>query len=365
MKIGRNDPCPCGSGRKYKKCCEPRLKTRPLAAEHDSGGQLIGRPFIETEFQGQRMRAVGSELHRRPLEETDQEFYVYLLVQSLGVEWVKPQLARPASDRHVLGDWLGNWQAARRQASEAQPGQRLYDTAATGTLTALLCIAFDVYSVRHAMKMPESLLKRLRNPDQFQGARYELAIAAVFARAGYELEWLSDSDRKLPEFIAHHSESKIEIAVEAKSRHRPGVLGRAGPRPPAEELEPDVARLMRDALKKETGARPFVVCLDLNLPTQDASTFEQRGTELHERVLQPFWGNDETSSAPFSAAFLTNYSWHWDGEDPAGDPMSFVAVPGKPHIWLPENERELLSTALFQYGSIPESAPFRESPSRV
>jgi Predicted metal-binding protein related to the C-terminal domain of SecA len=22
VKIGRNDPCPCGSGKKYKKCCE-------------------------------------------------------------------------------------------------------------------------------------------------------------------------------------------------------------------------------------------------------------------------------------------------------------------------------------------------------
>ncbi len=22
-KVGRNDPCPCGSGRKYKKCCLP------------------------------------------------------------------------------------------------------------------------------------------------------------------------------------------------------------------------------------------------------------------------------------------------------------------------------------------------------
>jgi len=22
-KVGRNDPCPCGSGRKYKKCCAP------------------------------------------------------------------------------------------------------------------------------------------------------------------------------------------------------------------------------------------------------------------------------------------------------------------------------------------------------
>lgn len=21
VKVGRNDPCPCGSGRKYKKCC--------------------------------------------------------------------------------------------------------------------------------------------------------------------------------------------------------------------------------------------------------------------------------------------------------------------------------------------------------
>jgi uncharacterized protein YecA (UPF0149 family) len=21
VKIGRNEPCPCGSGRKYKKCC--------------------------------------------------------------------------------------------------------------------------------------------------------------------------------------------------------------------------------------------------------------------------------------------------------------------------------------------------------
>jgi len=22
-KIGRNDPCPCGSGKKYKRCCSP------------------------------------------------------------------------------------------------------------------------------------------------------------------------------------------------------------------------------------------------------------------------------------------------------------------------------------------------------
>ncbi len=26
-KIGRNDPCPCGSGRKFKKCCVFKVRT--------------------------------------------------------------------------------------------------------------------------------------------------------------------------------------------------------------------------------------------------------------------------------------------------------------------------------------------------
>ena len=31
-KIGRNDPCPCGSGKKYKKCCLPKEQQRSVAA---------------------------------------------------------------------------------------------------------------------------------------------------------------------------------------------------------------------------------------------------------------------------------------------------------------------------------------------
>ena len=27
-KIGRNEPCPCGSGKKYKKCCLNKLETK-------------------------------------------------------------------------------------------------------------------------------------------------------------------------------------------------------------------------------------------------------------------------------------------------------------------------------------------------
>ncbi len=28
MKVGRNDPCPCGSGRKYKNCCEGKATAK-------------------------------------------------------------------------------------------------------------------------------------------------------------------------------------------------------------------------------------------------------------------------------------------------------------------------------------------------
>lgn len=31
MKTGRNDPCPCGSGRKYKHCCMRAKVATPLS----------------------------------------------------------------------------------------------------------------------------------------------------------------------------------------------------------------------------------------------------------------------------------------------------------------------------------------------
>jgi hypothetical protein len=37
-KIGRNDPCPCGSGRKYKRCCEPATHFAMTAWEPSDDG---------------------------------------------------------------------------------------------------------------------------------------------------------------------------------------------------------------------------------------------------------------------------------------------------------------------------------------
>ncbi|NGX37909.1 MAG: hypothetical protein K1000chlam2_01077 [Chlamydiae bacterium] len=43
-KVSRNDPCPCGSGKKYKKCCENRLgPKRKFQASVLSGGMSEGK----------------------------------------------------------------------------------------------------------------------------------------------------------------------------------------------------------------------------------------------------------------------------------------------------------------------------------
>lgn len=31
-KVGRNDPCPCGSGKKFKKCCEEKIRHKKFDA---------------------------------------------------------------------------------------------------------------------------------------------------------------------------------------------------------------------------------------------------------------------------------------------------------------------------------------------
>jgi len=51
-KIGRNDPCPCGSGKKYKKCClttdiEQSAQNSPAAEVN----QTIAKAFAGQQFE--------------------------------------------------------------------------------------------------------------------------------------------------------------------------------------------------------------------------------------------------------------------------------------------------------------------------
>ena len=64
-KVGRNDPCPCGSGKKYKKCCEERLgPKRKFQASVLSSGMSAGQGLkgkatkISTNFFSRPQQAI-------------------------------------------------------------------------------------------------------------------------------------------------------------------------------------------------------------------------------------------------------------------------------------------------------------------
>jgi len=71
MKIGRNDPCPCGSGKKYKKCCllteHPKPVSEPIDEFFADTHTEIRELFQDREFSSleEANEVLGAHFHRK------------------------------------------------------------------------------------------------------------------------------------------------------------------------------------------------------------------------------------------------------------------------------------------------------------
>jgi len=77
-KIGRNDPCPCGSGKKYKKCCMRKDAEDAAAANtsHEPQNEHIGRrypPARAAEIENAFKRAI-NHLDRNDFDQAARAF---------------------------------------------------------------------------------------------------------------------------------------------------------------------------------------------------------------------------------------------------------------------------------------------------
>lgn len=124
MKIGRNEPCPCGSGKKFKKCCgRPPMTAasqlspdfvqrmelelaRTEAREHVRRRQQgLGRPIVSFEANGHRFVAVGKELRWNKNWRTFTDFLFDYIKILLTPEWGNAELKKSDSERHPLISW--------------------------------------------------------------------------------------------------------------------------------------------------------------------------------------------------------------------------------------------------------------------
>ena len=76
-KVGRNDPCPCGSGKKYKKCCMMKDLAREADISSKSSGNVssdLSTESTETFVPTARAAEVNNAFHRASNYLEKQEF---------------------------------------------------------------------------------------------------------------------------------------------------------------------------------------------------------------------------------------------------------------------------------------------------
>jgi hypothetical protein len=188
-----------------------------------------------------------------------------------------------------------------------------------------------------------------------------LFATATCVRGGFSIEFEDETDatRKHPEFVATHEATGQKIAVEAKSRHRAGVLDYVGGDDRDTSTRLDVARLVNEAIKKND-QHPLVVFVDVNLrPTAAKKIFTRREALDQLRKMLGKVRTDPRGQDLYNLIVFTNHPHHF-GQNHEDDPERHTlgVFSLKPSI-VPEHPRCIidLNTAATLYGNVPNEFP--------
>lgn len=319
-KIGRNSPCPCGSGRKLKKCCgfiQPNPIPQSMLSQHElqikiaemnariaqqQKQQGLGRPIISTSFKGSRFVAVGNRLYHSANWKTFHDFLFDYIKDVLGRAWGQAELLKPFDERHPILQWAEL--IKKHKESNSQNVGIIRQAAMTGAVAAFLGLAYNLYLLAHNITIQSSLIHRLKDPNQFNGAYYETYVAASFIKAGFDLEFENEADGSTThcEFTATSRLTGKKYSVEAKARE-------------PHKADANVGNQLYEALRKKANHQR-IVFIDVNVP-EDATKGESLRW-VHD-ALQTLRKKEssmtiEGESAPSAYIVLTNHPFVYNLE---------------------------------------------------
>jgi hypothetical protein len=285
-KLGRNERCPCGSGKKFKRCHgDPVQKDliaaavsaadanlpRQLASEKQRAAQQgLGKPIISAEVAGHRLVAVGNKVHTTKGTRTFPDFLVPYVGTVLGAEWLTAELQKEEAEMYAVALWYRK-DALHRRKHVVKPGE-VFSAPEIGASRALLDLGYNLYLLEHNAELRSRLVARLRNRDQFLGAMSELRFAGMFTRAGFSIAFQNedDSDTTHCEYDVTRTATGKRFSVEVKTRHWSSFPSE-GPEG-GRAVTKHVSRLLRDALGKQAD-HDRIVFIELAMP--DTSTHDK------------------------------------------------------------------------------------------
>jgi hypothetical protein len=330
MKTGRNQPCPCGSGRKYKKCCGRAIgisgKTGPALVdtvlEHQEAREQMrleqqgrGRPIIAGQWQDWQLVAVGNSLFYSKNWKVFPDFLDDYLKHTLGADWGNAELRKPLLERHPVLQWYDA--CCRLLATvDRKPGE-IPAVTATGAVNCYLGLSYSLYLIKHNVVLQERLIKRLKDQSNFQGAYYELIVANCLIRAGFDLtlEDETDDSTKHCEFSAVSKRTLKKYWVEAKMRGVSGLLGRKdSDGSKQEDAAATVTTHLRKALKKPATDERLVF-IDVNSPPTKPGEIPTWAENAFKRLER---SERDTKPKDRTYVFITNIPYHHTLEAVAG-----------------------------------------------
>ena len=304
--------CPCGSGLAYAQChmMEDRGITRtPMPVSTQQQLQLAqakeelrriqqghGKPILSAAIGDQRFVVVGNELINSGEFKTFHDFLHQYLRALFGSEWANVEAKKTAKERHPVMLWNDKMRAVQRQ-HERGP-REVFSTVMTGAISAFTNLSYNLYLLKHNADLLELLLTRLRHKDHFHASFYETLVAAIFIKAGFQIELENENDRLNThcEFTATWPATGRKYSVEAKMR-QPG------------KADANVRNQLYAALKKAMH-HERVVFIELGYPLAPSPELEKRFEEASGSIISAQTKMSIRGvAAPPAYVILTNYSW--------------------------------------------------------
>lgn len=357
----RNMLCKCGSNEKYKHCCIEVDKMVVHLQDDDNFVNDLkpgaGRPLIDGFFQDKRVVAIGPQAASIPPGITFDEFLLGNLERFLGVDWLKAEHAKPIDEAHPVATWFNDYPRNLRDSKAKQEGEELFSVEPSGYVKALVSFAYDVYIVQHCAVIPKDILDELLLIEHFFTRKYEITMAAIFAKSGFRISWLPKNKLGMCEFIAFNVATKDVVIAEAKCRNWHGNSGDAQPN----TTKTNILKNIKKASKKPTHGLPFFIFMDINQPLSNLpNPFDAPWIKSGQRELSnPVLGNTEDNPSRFACVFLTNYGWHHEKEGSGMIPAETLSVIPKYATIQPEWAAtwEILMSVVKSQGNTPGLFP--------
>lgn len=225
---------------------------------------------LELQVDNDRIVVAGGQVFAIPRVWSFHQFLIWYGLRQLGEDWINRHLS--GGTNHAVADHIRKGLFV--VPTEVERRGQMTACRMNGDLYAFLAFSYDVFTVADNARIQASLLHRVRLADQYQGARYELFVAASLLRAGFTIDFEDESDLQIShcEFTATAKGNNKSFSVEAKSRHRD---------PESSFTKAGMYRILQDALLKNAH-HERIIFADVNLPPDSAPVFQQ---DWHREVM--------------------------------------------------------------------------------